>query len=414
MRRLVVLGVVCALAAGVGAAFAWWWLVLQETASIDTLRQGPSSEVPMPTDGTPVAQSFAVPPGGTDRVCVWLHNQQSTDTQVLVQLHADRDRVPGPLLSRDVRLVPAKARSCLDATLARHGASALGRWWLSLRAVRPQAMGSLNVIVTDVPVLADDRLLIGSTEKWGTLGMKVGAPESTRWHVAWPREIFRPSRRQGLVVLLGVGAFTAAGVLLLAAAGLASSAASARCAALLVPLGLLVLHGTTHLEPPARAITYTGAGRPLLDELRVAQMQTTAPSLGEGFALLTSDIRQPGDRALFALPESSVTWAVSVAEPTSLDTAVALRQEAWTRPGDGATFSITASVDGRTDLLWQRHVDPYFDPGARRWVDVTVRLDRYVGREIGLTLRTTAGPTGNAVMDAAMWREPVLRRSVIR
>ena len=77
-------------------------------------------------------------------------------------------------------------------------------------------------------------------------------------------------------------------------------------------------------------------------------------------------------------------------------------------------FTVSVSSGDRSDVLWEGLVNPFTDAGARRWQDVTVRLDRYVGRDVTLTLATSAGAAGNAVMDAALWREPVLRRSVTR
>lgn len=255
---------------------------------------------------------------------------------------------------------------------------------------------------------------MGDKPRWGTLGMKATAPASTRWYEGWPRGLYRPSVPTQLMAMAALAAAVAAAMVLLSVSTLAETQTVAATTAVAVPVVLASLHALSQWTPSPRAFQYSGAGQPLLARLREADMRTTHASLSEGFAVVASDIRPHGDRALFALPDSAVSWSLSLSEPTSLDTAAALRQEAWTRPGDGVTFTVSVTVDGRSDVLWTRHIDPFADQGARRWHDVTVRLDRYVGKTVTLTLATQSGPNGNAVLDAAMWREPVLRRSVVR
>jgi hypothetical protein len=214
------------------------------------------------------------------------------------------------------------------------------------------------------------------------------------------------------VVLLVAGIVGVATLALSVAARLAGTSRSAGLTIGLAGTAILALQAVSAWSPhTAPASPWRGEGRALLDDLHDARMLTSWPMLAAGFDVTTSDIRTPADRVLLALPTSSVAWTLHLTEPTSLDTAVALRQEAWTRPGDGATFEISVVAGGRREALWHGHVDAFSDPRARRWHDVTVRLDRYVGQEVTLVLATGPGSGGNAVMDAAMWREPVLRRS---
>jgi hypothetical protein len=409
------LPLVC-LAAAIGAAsYGAWWLLIDQTARIDTLAGRLADERPLPTDGGIIAQSFPIPAGGTDAACVAVRNTASATRTVRLQVQSDDRRAPAQVLARAVREVAAGgARACVDipvpVALSRRDTT----WWVTLRAVSAEASGGLSVLVAPDVAFPRGRLLVGGEERWGTLGLVVSAPASTRWHAQWPRDLYRPSRPGQLAGLLGVGSAIAAGGLWLASSVLATSARSAVATAIAVPAVLAVLHSLSTWTPRPPPIRHDGEGRALLDQLHDAEMHTTAGGLGEGFAVLSSDIRASGDRVLFALPESAVSWRVRVTDPISLDTAVALRQEAWTRPGDGATFTISVSSGDRSDILWQGHVDPFANRGARRWQDVTVRLDRYVGRDVTVTLATSAGGTGNAVMDAAMWREPVLRKSVMR
>lgn len=415
MRARFGLALVCLAAALGGGAHAAWWLLLDQPARIDTLAGRTPRQWALPTDGSVLAQSFPVPTGGADAACVWIVNTIGAPRSLLVQLQADDRGRPALVLARAVRDVAAGgAPVCVGIPVPAPRSPRAATWWVTLRAISAEASGGLDVAVVSDLVLSRGRLLRSGEERWGTLGLVVSAPASTRWHVQWPRLLYRPSGASRTVGLLVIASALAAGSLWLVSSAFATTAQSARAAAIAVPALLAVLHAVTQWAPAPAPIRYEGPGRALLDELGDARMRTTVGGLGDGFAVVTSDIRAPGDRALFALPDAVVSWRVRVTEPTSLDTAVALRQEAWTRPGDGAMFTVSVSSGDRSDVLWEGLVNPFTDAGARRWQDVTVRLDRYVGRDVTLTLATSAGAAGNAVMDAALWREPVLRRSVTR
>jgi hypothetical protein len=402
-------------AAVCAAVWGAWWLLIDETARLDVLGGRAGEARALPTDGAVIAQSFPVPAGGTDAACVMVVNPTGAPRTVVVQLHADDRRQPAQVLARAVREVaPRAAPACVDIPVPVAPSSRDTTWWVTLRATSAEASSGLGVLVAPEIALPHGRLIVAGKETWGTLALVVSAPASTRWRSQWPRDLYRPSGTRQLAGLLAVASGVAAGALWLASAALAPTARTAVATTVAVPAVLAVLHALAQWVPSPMPVRYQGDGQALLDRLGGAEMRTTTGSLSEGFAVLISDIRAPGDRVLFALPESMVSWRVHVTEPTSLDTAVTLRQEAWTRPGDGVTFTVSATSGEGSDVLWQRHVDPFADAGARRWQDVTVRLDRYVGREVTLTLTTIAGRAGNAVMDAAMWREPILRKSVIR
>ncbi len=396
------------------AAYAGWWLLVDQTSRLESLAHAGHTERNVPTDGATIAQSFAVPEGGSDAACVFVVNRADGERSLLVQLHSEREGQPAHVLSRAIRSVVPGRRECMDIPISIQQSRHASVLWVSLRAISAEATAGLRVLVADANTLPHGRLLIDGRERWGALGLTVSAPSSTRWHSAWPVGLYRPSRRHHVLWLVCIAVAVAASGLLLAARHLAVTPASAAAAIVGVPLVVGALHVLSEWSPRAVDLTYSGTGRALLNELGDAEFLTTWPSLADAFALVVSDIRPVRDRALVALPDSSVGWRIGVAGPTSLDTAVALRQEAWTRPGDGATFTISVTTGDRTDVLWKEHVDPFADAAARRWQDVTVRLDRYVGQNVTLTLTTDAGPNGNAVMDAAMWREPILRPSVVR
>lgn len=411
MRRLVLLAAlglaVCA------AAWCVWWLRIEQTGRVDTTSL-PRRPLPLPTDGTSIAQSFAVERTGTGNVCVVVANTSNQERQLVLQVLTDDDGQPAHAVQRSVAPIGPQSSDCLALSWMPELTSTQRVLWVTARAVSAEASSDLLLFQTTGDDYAAGRLLVGDTEKWGDLALQASAPLTTRWHAGWPRALFRPASELGVVML-------ASTVLLLACAATWATAAavgSPRSRAgtvLLAVVSAVAVQAAAEWTPTARAPrAWNGPGVSLLDLLNDATMHTSFATLADGFALVTSDIGATRQRALFALPTSEVRWRVNVTEPTSLDTAVALRQEAWTNAGDGVVFTVAVSQGATTDVLWQRHVDPFNDAGARRWHDVTIRLDRYVGREVVLTLSTTPGPNGNAVLDAAMWREPVLRRSVMR
>lgn len=92
---------------------------------------------------------------------------------------------------------------------------------------------------------------------------------------------------------------------------------------------------------------------------------------------------------------------------TAFRTTIALRQEAWSLEGDGASFTVLARYDGGKEaVLYSKHLDPYRNPDQRRWESLSIDLAALAGRPDRVALRVTAGPHGNAVLDAAMWRDP--------
>jgi hypothetical protein len=395
------------------SAWCTWWLAVDQTGGIDTT-SAKVHALNLPTDGTLITQSFRAAPGGTGALCVLVGNTSDRERQLLLQVHADDSGRRSHLVQRSVLTVPPRSQDCLGVSRMPPATTPDTTLWLALRALSAESSSGVQVFSTDDDVAALGRLIVGDQERWGDLAFEAAGPMTTRWHVGWPRPLFKPASRPGVgLMVFGVLMVSMAAVWT-ASLAMAWSGRATAAIILLVPMSVLALQALSTPPSKANPPTWSGSGRTLLDTLPEATMRTSSGSLADGFALVTSDIGSAKHRALFALPTSNVQWRVNVTEPTSLDTAVALRQEAWTHAGDGVTFTITVSQGTTNDILWQGHIDPYANPGSRRWQDVTVRLDRYVGKEIVLSLSTGPGPSQNAVLDAAMWREPVLRKSVVR
>jgi len=111
--------------------------------------------------------------------------------------------------------------------------------------------------------------------------------------------------------------------------------------------------------------------------------------------------------SILARPHSRLTYKVTVPPDAWLETAFALKPEAWDQPGDGAQFRIGVS-DGRVyDELLRQYVNP--KRGDRRWFTARLDLSAYEGRQVSVIFNTDPGPPGassDSNNDLAVWGEP--------
>lgn len=146
----------------------------------------------------------------------------------------------------------------------------------------------------------------------------------------------------------------------------------------------------------------------LIERFPEAEKRTTMASLHEGFGIEDVRIGSDARRAIFAHPPSRIIWRLTVPDGSVLETACAIRPDAWKLDGDGATFRVGVS-DGRSYREFVRQwIDPYHREADRRWFPVTVDLGEWAGREIEIIFNTE--PNFNAVHDAAVWGAPGIRR----
>ena len=135
---------------------------------------------------------------------------------------------------------------------------------------------------------------------------------------------------------------------------------------------------------------------------------TKAPA-AETFAIVDADLNGETRRAIFAPPDTRLTYTVQVPEDAWLKVEVGLKPEAWQQEGDGVLFFVGVSDGTRFDELFNQLVNPFSNPGDRKWIPVWVDLSAYAGEEIKLIFNTRTGPperAGDARNDAALWGAP--------
>jgi hypothetical protein len=122
-----------------------------------------------------------------------------------------------------------------------------------------------------------------------------------------------------------------------------------------------------------------------------------------------ADLNGETRQAIFTLPESRIKFKVRIPDDGWLRVAVGMKPESWTQEGDGVLFRVGAS-DGRTyEALFQQHVNPFANPGDRKWIQVWVDLSAYAGEEIELIFNTNNSPEGRGDddrADLALWGGP--------
>lgn len=143
----------------------------------------------------------------------------------------------------------------------------------------------------------------------------------------------------------------------------------------------------------------------LVDRLEGA---TKSPA-GASFEVIDADLNGEVRRAITANPPTRLTFTVEVPDDGWLKVAVGMKPEAWTQEGDGVLFFVGVS-DGRTfETLFTQHVNPFGNPGDRKWIPVWVDLSAYAGEQIDLIFNTRSSAVGagdDPRNDLALWGSP--------
>ena len=127
------------------------------------------------------------------------------------------------------------------------------------------------------------------------------------------------------------------------------------------------------------------------------------------FEVIEADLKGETKRAIAVPPVSRVTYKVRIPDDAWLRVAVGTRAESWTEEGNGVLFFVGVS-DGRSfEELFQQHVNPFANPGDRKWIQIWADVSAYAGEEVELIFNTRAGPDGQAEdvrHDRPLWGDP--------
>ena len=145
--------------------------------------------------------------------------------------------------------------------------------------------------------------------------------------------------------------------------------------------------------------------------MRLAPMFDTAAKQPQSDRWSVGEIDLNGERkaAISAPPASRLTYKVRIPDDAWLRVAVGTRSESWTQEGNGTLFFVGVS-DGRTfEELFSQHVNPFGNPGDRKWIPVWVDLSAFAGEDVELIFNTRPGPgdqAGDDRNDQPVWGDP--------
>jgi hypothetical protein len=134
------------------------------------------------------------------------------------------------------------------------------------------------------------------------------------------------------------------------------------------------------------------------------------------FQITQATIKDDTRPAILVKAPSRITWRVEVPQKGWLKVGAALREDAWTVPGDGVMFEvrITYNKSGQVsnDQLTSFIVNPYGNAADRTWHDVTVDLSQHGGTTVELIFNTRSSWSPQGAQkddqngDLALWGAP--------
>ena len=99
-------------------------------------------------------------------------------------------------------------------------------------------------------------------------------------------------------------------------------------------------------------------------------------------------VRKPSIQVKTPGTGTRITWQVAVPENGWVKVGLGTLEQSWTVEGDGVYFMINASEGTIFETLYTGVLDPFHNPGDRRWLDVTLDLSTHAGKTINLMLNT--------------------------
>ncbi len=149
----------------------------------------------------------------------------------------------------------------------------------------------------------------------------------------------------------------------------------------------------------------------LVEMFPEAEKRTNVPSLELAFNIENVTIDGQRKRCIYATPSSRIIYEVVVPPRGVLDTAFAVRPDAWDKKGNGVQFRIGVASDNRYDELLRQHVDPIGREIDRVWHTVVLDLSAYEGRKVKVIFNTDPGVPGvpgdaDTENDFSVWGEP--------
>ena len=165
------------------------------------------------------------------------------------------------------------------------------------------------------------------------------------------------------------------------------------------------LFAVSETRPPAITIRPGGLAE---DELLRYELDL-ADQVATPLRVELSRVSRP---VLLAPAPSAIEVPIERLEGTALAVAIGIIDHEVGQPGDGASFTIEAVADGRTERLWSHTLPPRAVGAPFR--EAVVDLSAYTGGPVTLRLVTGPGPEGDRTLDYAVWGDLHVRGGATR
>ncbi len=136
---------------------------------------------------------------------------------------------------------------------------------------------------------------------------------------------------------------------------------------------------------------------------------TQARPRQEAFTLADVTIAGRTLKSISVSEASRLIWQEGVPPHAWLDVTLGVREDAWTKPGDGVLFMVGVTANGKYDELVSLVVNPSGNPADRQWYPLLLDLSPYAGQKVEIIFNTRAG-AGAATPDNdfAVWGAPAI------
>jgi hypothetical protein len=111
---------------------------------------------------------------------------------------------------------------------------------------------------------------------------------------------------------------------------------------------------------------------------------------------------------IFAHAPCALRYCFRVHPDERLILGFSVAPQVWDEPGgDGVGFHVEVEgTEGESQIVFERYIDPRSNVHDRCWHDVEIPLNRWVDRDIALSLMTSPGPLRDRTNDWAGWSLP--------
>jgi GT2 family glycosyltransferase len=153
---------------------------------------------------------------------------------------------------------------------------------------------------------------------------------------------------------------------------------------------------------------HTRTARERLAGKPIASQSSSQPVIADAIRWLNPAAVPRGVRsALFAQPQSSVTWELSVRPAARVAAWAGFLQDAWARNAGGVRFSLRVdTTDGRPIGRSDLDLSASSLTVARRWRRLVVPIGNAAPMDLRVTLATSIPPAADAAWAWAIWGDP--------